>query len=134
MIGFLIIAHGDLGNSLIHCASHVMGTPPPLLRQIGVTVEDDPLAILPLAQEAIQELMDGGSDAVLVLSDIFGATPCNIASKLMQPGHVEILSGVNLPMLVRALAYRKEPLATVLEKASMGATAGIVHLSREICS
>ena len=134
MIGFLIIAHGDLGNSLIHCASHVMGTPPPLLRQIGVTVEDDPLAILPLAQQAIQELMDGGSDAVLVLSDIFGATPCNIASKLMQPGHVEILSGVNLPMLVRALAYRKEPLATVLEKASMGATAGIVHLSREICS
>lgn len=134
MIGFLIIAHGDLGNSLIHCASHVMGTPPPLLRQIGVTVEDDPMAILPLAEEAIKELMDGGSDAVLVLSDIFGATPCNIASKLMQPGHVEILSGVNLPMLVRALAYRKEPLATVLEKASMGATAGIVHLSREICS
>jgi PTS system ascorbate-specific IIA component len=133
MIGFLIISHGDLGDSLIHCANHVMGGPPPLLKQLGVTVHDDPMTVLPKAQEMVQELLLNGSDGVLVFSDIFGATPCNIASKLMEPGRVEILSGVNLPMLVRALAYRQETLATVLEKASMGATAGIVHLSRETC-
>lgn len=133
MIGFLVIAHGDLGKSFIHCANHVMGSPPALLKQLGVDVHDDPLALLPQAQGIISELLENGSDGVLVLSDIFGATPCNIASKLMEPGLVEVLSGVNLPMLVRALAYRNEPLATVLEKASMGATAGIVHLSREIC-
>lgn len=133
MIGILIIAHGDLGSSLIHCANHVMGGPPVLLKQLGVTVQDDPLTTLTQAQVMVRELLDGGSDGVLVLSDIFGATPCNIASKLMEPGRVEILSGVNLPMLVRALAYRQEPLATVLDKASMGAAAGIVHLSRETC-
>lgn len=133
MIGFLIIAHGDLGESLIHCANHVMGAPPPLLGQLGVTVQDDPLTLLPKAQAMVQEMFDNGSDGVLVFSDIFGATPCNIASKLMEPGRVEIMSGVNLPMLVRALAYRKEPLPVVLEKASNGATAGIVQLSREIC-
>lgn len=133
MIGFLIIAHGDLGDSLIHCANHVMGGPPVLLKQLGVTVYDDPLAVLPKAQAMVRELLENGSDGVLVLSDIFGATPCNIASKLMEPGRVEILSGVNLPMLVRALAYRQEPLATVLDKASNGAAAGIVHLGRETC-
>ncbi len=133
MIGILIIAHGDLGNSLIHCANHVMGSPPELLEQLGVQVQDDPMEILPRAQTMVQDLLKKGSDGVLVLSDIFGATPCNIASKLMEPGRVEILSGVNLPMLVRALAYRHEPMATVLDKASMGATAGIVQLSRETC-
>lgn len=133
MIGILIIAHGTLGESLIHCASHVMGGRPPLLKQLGVTVHDDPLTLLPQAREMVRELDEEEGGGVLVLSDIFGATPCNIACKLMEPGRVAGLSGVNLPMLVRALAYRNESLETLVEKASNGAYSGIIHITKEIC-
>ncbi len=133
MIGILIIAHGTLGESLIHCASHVMGGRPPLLKQLGVTVHDDPLTLLPQARAMVRELNEEEGGGVLVLSDIFGATPCNIACKLMEPGRVEGLAGVNLPMLVRALAYRNENLATLIQKAGDGAYSGIIHITKEIC-
>ena len=99
MIGILIISHGALGESLIHAASHVLGKRPLRVRQVGVTVHDDPEAILPLAREFAREL-DGG-DGVLVLTDIYGATPRDIAMRLLKKGRVEGLLGVNLPMLIR---------------------------------
>lgn len=126
MIGILIVAHGALGESLIHCASHVMGGRPLHLLNLGVTVHDDPEAILPLARTLVDTLDQG--QGVLVLSDIFGATPCNIAGRLLEPGRVEVVSGVNLPMLVRALTYRNEPLDKVVEKAMSGAHEGVVHV------
>ena len=107
MVGILIVAHGTLGESLIHCASHVMGSRPPQLMQIGVTVHDDPQAILPQALKLVKQLDQG--KGVLVLSDLYGATPCNIAAKLLIPGKVEGVAGVSLPMLIRALTYRNEP-------------------------
>src|SRR5574340_841834 len=122
MIGILIIAHGTLGESLIHCASHVLGSRPLQLRPLGVTVHDDPAAILPQAQELVKQLDQG--EGVLVFSDILGATPSNIATRLLVPGRVEGISGVNLPMLIRALTYREEPLAAVAEKAISGGIAG----------
>ncbi len=131
MIGILIVAHGTLGESLIHCASHVMGGRPPQLKQLGVGVHDDPSLLLPQAQEMVRELDQG--QGVLVLSDIYGATPCNLASKLLLPGRVEGISGVNLPMLVRAIAYRHEPLEVLLEKAISGAVGGVVHFTQEVC-
>ena len=126
MIGILIIAHGALGECLIHCASHVMGRRPPRQRQIGVTVHDDPELILSHARELVRDLDDGSG--ILVLSDICGATPCNIASRLVQPGRIELVSGVSLPMLVRALTYREEPLENVLQKAMVGGVNGVMHL------
>jgi PTS system mannose-specific IIA component len=132
MIGILIIAHGTLGESLIHCASHVLGSRPPLLKQLGVSVHDDPAELLPQARELVRELDEEEGGGVLVLSDIYGATPCNIACRLLQPGRVEGLAGVNLPMLVRALAYRNESLDNLVEKAIVGGTGGIIHISNEI--
>jgi PTS system ascorbate-specific IIA component len=96
---------------------------------LGVTVHDDPELILPHAKELVKDLDDGSG--VLILSDICGATPCNIASRLINPGHAELLSGVSLPMLVRALTYREEPLASVMEKAMTGGVNGVMHLSAE---
>ena len=130
MIGILIVAHGALGECLIHCASHVMGGRPQQLRQVGVTVHDDPELILGHARELLREL-DKGS-GVLLLSDICGATPCNIATRLVLPGRVELVSGVSLPMLVRALTYREEPLESVLEKAMVGGVNGVMHLGDQI--
>jgi PTS system ascorbate-specific IIA component len=123
MIGILIVSHGAFGESLIHSASHVLGKRPLFLRQVGVTVHDDPDAILPVAEDLIRFLDQG--QGVLVLTDIFGATPSNIAARLLKPGRVEGLSGVNLPMLIRALTYREESLEDLIEKASSGATDGV---------
>ncbi|MDP2784049.1 MAG: PTS fructose transporter subunit IIA [Sulfurimicrobium sp.] len=132
MIGILIVAHGALGESLIHCASHVMGSRPLNLQQLGVTIHDDPVAILPQARELIHQLDRG--DGVLILTDIYGATPTNITCCLLEPGRVEGIAGVNLPMLVRALTYRDEPLATVVEKALSGGHDGIIHATMEACN
>jgi PTS system mannose-specific IIA component len=126
MIGILIVSHGTFGESLIHSASHVLGKRPLFLRQLGVTVHDEPDAILPVAEDLIRFLDQG--QGVLVLTDIYGATPSNIAVKLLKPGRVEGLAGVNLPMLIRALTYRDEPLAVVLEKSLSGAVEGILRM------
>jgi len=131
MIGILIIAHGTMGESLIHCVSHVFGSRQPQLQQLGVTVHDDPNALLPQARELVRMLDDGSG--VLVLSDIYGATPCNIACHLIEPGKVDVVSGVNLPMLVRALTYRNEPLETVVSKAISGGCEGVLQISQEAC-
>ncbi len=118
MIGILIVAHGAFGEALIHSASHVLGKRPLRVRQVGVTVHDDPEAILPQASDLVQQLDEG--KGVLVLTDIYGATPGNIALKLLVPGRVEGISGVNLPMLIRALTYREQGLATVVEESAVG--------------
>jgi mannose PTS system EIIA component len=129
MIGILIVSHGAFGESLIHSASHVLGKRPMYLRQLGVTVHDDPDAVLPLAEDLIRFLDQGAG--VLVMTDIYGATPANIACKLLHPGRVEGVAGVNLPMLIRALTYREEPLLTVCEKALAGAAEGVMRMPRE---
>lgn len=120
------MCHGAFGESLIHSASHVLGKRPLYLRQLGVTVHDDPDAIRPMAEDLIRFLDRGAG--VLVLTDIYGATPSNIAARLLRPGRVEGLSGVNLPMLIRALAYREEPLELLVEKAFQGGTEGVLRM------
>jgi len=129
MIGILIVSHGAFGEALIHCASHVLGKRPLRVRQVGVTMYDDPDAILPQARELARTLDDG--DGVLVFTDILGATPSNIACRLLSPGKVEGVSGVSLPMLIRALTYRNEPLATVVEKVMNASRECTLHIPCE---
>ena len=74
----------------------------------------------------MRQLDDG--DGVLVFTDILGATPSNIASRLLRPGKIEGVSGVSLPMLIRALTYRNEPLAAVVDKAMSAARECTVHI------
>lgn len=131
MVGILIIAHGTLGHSLIQCAQHVYSDQPLSLREMGVTIQDDPVALLPRAKELVRQLDDG--DGVLVLTDMYGATPSNIACRLFEPGKVEGVSGVSMPMLVRALTYCHSPLATVVEKALSGGREGVVNFTTEAC-
>ena len=126
MIGLLIVAHGTLGESLIHCAAHVMGKRPLYLRQLGITVLDDPEAILPQGRDLIRALDQG--QGVLVMTDIYGATPSNIACKLLVPGKVEGVAGVNLPMLIKALTYRELPLDELVAKVLSGVQDGVVHM------
>ena len=126
MVGILIISHGAFGEALIHCASHVLGKRPLRVRQVGITIHDEPEAILPQAQDLVRQLDTG--NGVLVLTDMLGATPSNIATRLLVPGKVEGVSGVSLPMLIRALTYREEPLLTVVAKAISGGCEGVTRL------
>src|SRR3989442_13309212 len=105
MVGILIVSHGAFGESLIHSASHVLGKRPLFLRQGGVTGHDDPDAIIPGAEDLIRFLDQG--QGVLVLTDIYGATPSNIATKPLKPGRVEGIPGGNLPMLIPVPPFRE---------------------------
>jgi mannose PTS system EIIA component len=130
MIGILIVAHGTLGESLIQCATHVLGKRPPLLAALDVTAQTQ-LDMQSIAEQLLKELDTG--DGVVLLSDIYGATPCNTMCRLLVPGKVEGIAGANLPMLMRAITYREEPLATLLKKAVNGGQEGILHITQEFC-
>jgi len=126
MIGILIITHGTLGESLIHCASHVLNKRPPRLKQLGVTAQDDPALLLPQARALVKELGNGAG--VLILTDMYGGTPSNLASKLVIPGRIEAVAGVSLPMLIRVLTYRDRDLQTIVTKAISGGCEGVLRV------
>ena len=126
MIGILIVCHGSLASSLAAAVTHVLGSRPPQFDSLSVAAKDDPAQLLPKARELVQTLDTG--EGVLVFSDIYGATPCNLASKLVIAGRVELLAGVNLPMLVRALTYRDRDLDTMTKKAISGGCDGVLHV------
>jgi mannose PTS system EIIA component len=131
MIGILIVAHGGLGESLIHCVSHVLGKTPPQLAHFAVGTNDDPANLLPQAQQAVEKLNTG--DGVIILSDMYGASPCNLVTKLLVPSRVEGVAGVNLPMLVRVLNYRDKSIKICIEKAVSGGRDGVVHFTKSGC-
>ena len=131
MIGILIISHGAFGEALIESAGHMLGKPLESVRGLRVTARDDPEELLGRAHDLVGQLDGGGG--VLVLADMFGATPGNITARLLAAGRVEGISGVNLPMLVRALTYREFPLAAVVEKAMSGGHEGVVHMNTDLC-
>ncbi len=131
MIGILIITHGSFGESLLDCAKHVLGKEPQQMAFLAVKNNDDLSTVLPKAREMVAQLNTGSG--VLVLSDMYGATPCNTVGKLLKPGVVEGVAGVNLPMLVRTMNYRNIPISELVEKALSGGREGVVHFSEKNC-
>jgi PTS system ascorbate-specific IIA component len=127
MIGLLIISHGSVGKSMVLCAEQILGKKIPNLVCLGVKRHDGLEKTFEEAQDAIT-LLDQG-DGVLVLSDVFGATPCNVAARLAQGGKVEVVSGLSMPMLFRVLNYRHLPLSELVEKALAGGKDGIVRVA-----
>lgn len=128
MIGILLITHDTLGEALLQCACHVLNKRPEQFLQLGVAAGDDPNDLLPLAKQMLK-LVDTG-EGVLVLTDVYGATPSNLSGKLLQPGKVEGLAGVNLPMLLRALTYRDKGMDTLLRRATDGGRDGVLNMLR----
>ena len=128
MIGIFLITHGTCGESLVQNVCHVLNKRPQLIAQIGIAAQDDPQEILPIAKQLLEQV-DGG-EGVLVMTDILGATPSNIALKLLEPGRIEGIAGVSLPMLLRALTYRKNGMETLMEKAISGGRDGVINMHR----
>ena len=126
MIGIFLLTHATYGESLIQCACHVLNKRPARIVQLGMAAQDDPLDALPLARELLK-LVDSGRGAV-ILTDIYGATPSNLAMKLLEPGRVEGIAGVNLPMLLRAIAYRDKDMETLITRAVSGGRDGVLNM------
>ncbi|MCX7896670.1 MAG: PTS fructose transporter subunit IIA [Rhodocyclaceae bacterium] len=128
MIGILLITHETLGESLLQCACHVLNRRPDQVMQLGLAPGDDPNDLLPLARKLL-EMVDTG-EGVLVLTDIYGASPANLAAKLLDPGRVEGLAGVNLPMLLRALTSRDKGMENLIKRATGGGRDGVLDMLR----
>jgi PTS system ascorbate-specific IIA component len=129
MISLLIIAHGNLGESLIQCATHILGKRPESLENLDLGDCEDLIAIEEQAQTLLRDLDHG--EGVLILTDVYGATPCNMVCRLVAPHQHEAVSGVNLPMLLKALTYRDQGMDALLAKAISGGQAGIFHIPSE---
>ena len=114
MIGLLLITHGNLAASLVHCASHVLGRNPEQLLTLSAGHDEPREEIEAALRQGIAQLDQG--EGVLVLTDLFGATPCNLAQGVMVAGKVAGVAGVSLPMLLRAINYRHLPLAELQAK------------------
>ncbi|MDH4273833.1 MAG: PTS fructose transporter subunit IIA [Gammaproteobacteria bacterium] len=124
-VGVLIIAHDTVGQSLLDTAVAVIGVCPIMTEVLAVNKHSNPERTLREAYEKLARLDEG--DGVLVLTDIYGSTPSNIACKLKKAHHIEVVAGMNLPMLVRILNYHTLSLSQLVDKAITGGHDGIVH-------
>src|SRR5262245_45387468 len=135
MIGVLIVTHGDIGTSLLTSASQILGTPQQQVATLSVWRGDDVDDLVLRAREQL-ETLDAG-DGVLVLTDIFGATPGNVVSRLLQDGRIEGVSGASLPMLLRVLTSRNgstgDKLRAAVERAISGGADGVIHMNNDRC-
>ncbi|NMM27544.1 MAG: PTS fructose transporter subunit IIA [Glaciimonas sp.] len=130
MIGILLLTHAPLGQAFIEAAAHVFRGRPDRIEAIDVVADQDPLEINRLAERAIARLDDGSG--VLVITDVMGGTPSNCCNKLSLPGHIDVIAGISLPMLLRALTYRQDTLDVVVEMALAGGQSGAVRVDNRI--
>lgn len=123
MIGILLYTLGETGYHLIRAASAMLDDPPERLEALAVRIDANQDVVMAQLGDLVDQL-DSGT-GVLVLADIYGATHTNTVGKIVERGRVAAVTGVNLPMLVRALNYRNLPLDQVVEKAAAGGKNGI---------
>ena len=105
MIGLVIAAHQSLGPALLQAAEGIVG-PVERAAAISLNYEEDPAKAKARLEETLRKIQDG--DGVLILTDMFGGTPTNMSLPYLEPGKVEVLTGVNLPMLIKAHTARQE--------------------------
>jgi PTS system ascorbate-specific IIA component len=130
LVGILIVAHNGLGDSLVDCVRHVLGTAPSHVKVLSVLASDNPILKEAEGRELIHQLDSG--KGVLILCDIFGATPSNIAQRLQEPGRVEGVAGVNLPMLLRVVVCGQDKsLAEMAQRALDGGRECIVSMNSD---
>lgn len=123
-VGVLLMTHEAMGAALVSAARHVLGKLPLPLNVIELDAGADPDATLSAAAKEARALDHG--DGVLVLTDLYGATPCNVANRLPALGlHMHCVSGLNLPMLLRVLNYPEQSLDELAQTAASGGRGGI---------
>ncbi len=126
MNSILIIAHAPLAHALRQCALHVFPDCEQGLQSLDVQPHVSPEETFGSARIAMAQL---GTPHVLVLTDVFGATPCNVAQKLVDGVRSKLVAGVNLPMLLRTVSYRHESLDALVSRALIGGTQGVMQVA-----
>ncbi|MGA0570521.1 PTS sugar transporter subunit IIA [Variovorax sp. VNK109] len=126
MNGIFIIAHAPLAHALRQCALHVFPDCGRGVLAMDVQPNVSPEETLSAARITMDQL---GTDSTLVLTDLFGATPCNVAQKLVDGVNSRLITGVNLPMLLRTVSYRHESLEALVQRAVVGGTQGVMQVA-----
>lgn len=121
-----IIAHAPLASALRDCAMHVYPECASSVIALDVQAQAQPEDTLAQAKQSLAGIDE---DGLLVLTDIFGATPANVAQKLVARQNAKLIAGVNLPMLYRAVCYRQEPLDALTARALTGGTQGVMQVA-----
>ncbi len=124
MIGLLILAEKNLGTGLIATVVHTLGSRPPQLEATELDHAAPPEQIEALLRQGLEKVDRG--DGALILADVYGATHTNIACRLLARGHIELITGVNLPMLLKVLNYRQLRMDDLIDKALSGGCGGII--------
>jgi len=132
MPGLLLITHGNLGNDMLNAAREILSGCPLSAAAIAVDGDSNPDQLFEDARKLCDTLDDGSG--VLVLTDLYGSTPSNIANRLIETCNVRVISGANLPMLLRILNYPDMSLEALCDKAANGARDGIVVTTRKQAS
>lgn len=114
MIGLVVVAHGELARALLAATEHVVG-PQPGTRAIAIGPQDDLRSRQADIDAAVAEVRNGAG--VVVVTDMFGGTPSNLAHGAMKGEGVEVVYGANLPLLVKLAKMRDRPLAEAVEAA-----------------
>jgi len=127
MVGIMLVAHGRIAESLLHCAVHMLGENPEHCVAIPIDSHDNFITMSARIQTCIEELNQG--HGVIILTDIMGGTPCNTMRDFLVPNQVEVITGMNLPMLIRTLNFRDQSLEFVIKKAMSGGIDGVLQLS-----
>jgi PTS system ascorbate-specific IIA component len=130
LVGILLVTHNGLGDSFVDCVRHVLGEVPANLKSLSVQASDDPQQKLGEGQALIKELDTGAG--VLILADVFGATPSNIGRQLCHAERVMGVAGVNLPMLLRSVCCSNVNLPELAEAAIKGGRDCIVRMNDEL--
>jgi len=131
MIGIVIVTHCQLGEALIGAAEFIIGSRPASLESISIDLNENAEKLRNKISLGIKNVK--GNEGVLILTDMFGGTPSNLSYSFLEEGHVEVLSGVNLPILIQATSMREklklDELAANLEsfgKKSISLASGIL--------
>ena len=124
--GIFIIAHAPLAHALRQCALHVFPDCAAGVVSLDVQPNITPEETLASARIVMSQL---GTRQILVLTDVFGATPCNVAQKLVDGVRAKLVTGVNLPMLLRTVSYRHEMLDALVSRAIVGGTQGVMQVA-----
>ena len=130
MVGILLLTHAPLGRAFIDAATHVFRSAPSQIEAIDVIADQDPAEVQQLAIAAIARINDGAG--VLVITDVMGGTPSNCTLQLCLPGQVEVIAGISLPMLLRAITYRHNTLDVAVEMALAGGQSGACRVDNRV--
>ena len=127
MAAVLLIAHAPLASALLSVAGHCYEEKGHLFEAIDVEPSMSAETVEALARDALKRL---NAPEVLVLTDVFGATPCNVAQRLSDGVSVRVVAGVNVPMLWRSLCYLGDPLDALVARAMSGASQGVMQVAQ----